>query len=464
MTGAPAPRAASDDAACPVVLSLPGVLPPPDGAGAVAAPAGQAGTTLGAEIEAVLHGLADTRPGPAPAGATLGNMAGSPAEVTLGVVGGGQLGRMFVHAAQSMGYFTAVLDPDPASPAGRVSHHHVQAGYLDADGLAQMAHLCVAVTTEFENVPAAALATLARSLPVAPAASAVGIAQDRAAEKAHFDRCGVPCAPYALIETPEQLAAVGAHLLPGILKTARMGYDGKGQARVVDRDALTAAWAQLQHVPCVLEKMLPLAAECSVIVARGADGTTVHFPVQRNLHRDGILAVTEVHEGNIDPAQAQQAIDAAKSIADGLGYVGVLCVEFFLLQDGRLVVNEIAPRPHNSGHYTIDACDSSQFALQVRTMAGLPLAAPRQHSPAVMLNLLGDLWQLPQVEGQVVPVQRTPAWDRVLARPGAHLHLYGKHAAVPGRKMGHLTFTAATAVAAREAALEACAILGIAPF
>jgi len=379
--------------------------------------------------------------------------------VTLGVVGGGQLGRMFVHAAQSMGYFTAVLDPDPASPAGRVSHHHVQTGYLDPQGLAQLAELCVAVTTEFENVPAAALATLAERLPVAPAAAAVAIAQDRAAEKAHFVRCGVPCAPYAVIETAEQLAAVDAALLPGILKTARLGYDGKGQVRVADRAALAAAWAQLQQAPCVLEQMLPLAAECSVIVARGADGTVVHLPVQRNLHRDGILAVTEVFEGNIPAAQARHALDAAKSIADGLNYVGVLCVEFFLLQDGRLVVNEIAPRPHNSGHYSIDACDLSQFELQVRTMAGLPLVAPRQHSPAVMLNLLGDLWF-----AHGASEARTPPWDQVLALPGAHLHLYGKQSASRGRKMGHLTFTAATPDAARAVALQACAVLGLEPF
>ena len=300
-----------------------------------------------------------------------------PGATTLGVLGGGQLGRMFVHAAQSLGYFTAVLDPDADSPAGRVSHHHVRTAYEDPAGLAELARLCAAVTTEFENVPAPALAKLAENLPVAPAASAVAIAQDRAAEKAHFGRCGVPCAPYAVIETVAQRDAVEAALLPGILKTARMGYDGKGQVRVADRAALVAAWDVLGQVPCVLEQMLPLESECSVIVARGADGAMVHFPVQRNLHRDGILAVTEVHAGNLPHVLAEQAVAAARAIAQGLGYVGVLCVEFFVLQDGRLVVNEIAPRPHNSGHYSIDACDSSQFALQVRTLAGLPLVQPR---------------------------------------------------------------------------------------
>ena len=378
---------------------------------------------------------------------------GQPA--TLGVMGGGQLGRMFVHAAQAMGYYTAVLDPDPASPAGRVSHHHIQTDYLDEQGLAQLMQRCAAITTEFENVPAAALAKLAETRPVAPGASAVAIAQDRAQEKAHFVRCGVPVAPHAVIETEEQLAAVAENLLPGILKTARMGYDGKGQVRVGTRAELAAAWADLKRVPCVLEKMLPLALECSVIVARGADGVCVNLPLQRNLHRGGILAVTEVFEGNIAPALAERAVAATKSVATGLNYVGVLCVEFFVLADGSLVVNEMAPRPHNSGHYSIEACDVSQFELQVRTLAGLPLTQPRLHSPAIMLNLLGDLW--PGSGGE-------PDWAAVLALPGAHLHLYGKAKAALGRKMGHLTITGATVEQVRATALQAAAILGIAPF
>ena len=377
---------------------------------------------------------------------------------TLGVLGGGQLGRMFVHQAQAMGYFTAVLDADPTSPAGLVSHHHIQTDYEDPQGLAALARVADAVTTEFENVPAAALAALAAQRPVSPAASAVSVAQDRAREKAHFVACGVPCAPYAVIETAQQLAAVSADLLPGILKTARMGYDGKGQVRVKTTAELAAAWDAVGKVPCVLEKMLPLALECSVIVARGADGATVHLPVQRNLHRDGILAVTEVFEQNLPPALAQQAVAAAVSIANGLQYVGVLCVEFFVLQDGSLVVNEIAPRPHNSGHYSQNACDVSQFELQVRTMARLPLTQPRQHSPAVMLNLLGDLWF---AQGDT---EQTPPWDQVLALPGTHLHLYGKRDAKRGRKMGHLNVTGATPEAARTTALKAAALLGIDAF
>jgi 5-(carboxyamino)imidazole ribonucleotide synthase len=384
-------------------------------------------------------------------------------EITLGVMGGGQLGRMFVHAAQRMGYFTAVLDPDPLSPAGRVSHHHIQTAYTDPAGLQQLSDRCVAVTTEFENVPAQALAQLAHARTVSPGAEAVAIAQDRAREKSHFESCGVPVAPYAVIETPVQLAVVPDDLLPGILKTASMGYDGKGQVRVRTQVELAAAWADLKNVPCVLEKMLPLQLECSVIVARGADGACVNLPVQRNLHRDGILAVTEVFEGNLPPALVERAVAAAKLIASGLQYVGVLCVEFFVLEPdsddaaalGGLVVNEIAPRPHNSGHYSMDACDVSQFELQVRTLAGLPLTQPRQHSPAIMLNLLGDIWPDPDF---------SPPWAPVLALPGTHLHLYGKAKASKGRKMGHLTITGHTVEQVRATALQAAAILGIAPF
>ena len=378
-------------------------------------------------------------------------------QATLGVLGGGQLGRMFVQAAQQLGYFTAVLDPDPSSPAGQVAHYHVQAGYLDEQGLAQMMQRCAAITTEFENVPAPALVTLGAHRPVAPDAAAVAICQDRAAEKAHFARCGVACAPNATLAAAPDLEAVDASLLPGILKTARLGYDGKGQRRVATRAALAAAWRELGGVPCVLEALLPIAGELSVIVARDADGHTVHLPVQRNWHREGILAVTEVPARGIDEALRAQAVAAAGRLAESMHYVGVLCVEFFVLEDGTLVANEMAPRPHNSGHYSLDACDVSQFELQVRTLAGLPLVAPRLHSPCVMLNLLGDLW-FDAAGG----APRTPPWDRVLALPGAHLHLYGKLEPRRARKMGHLTLTAATPDAARQRAGEAAALLGLA--
>jgi 5-(carboxyamino)imidazole ribonucleotide synthase len=382
---------------------------------------------------------------------------------TLGVMGGGQLGRMFVHAAQRLGYFTAVLDADPQSPAGLVSHHHIQTSYSDPAGLAQLAALCAAVTTEFENVPADALAQLALSRPVAPGAAAVAIAQDRLQEKAHFSACaatsGVACAPYAVLQTPEQLVAVPATLLPGILKTARMGYDGKGQVRVKTAGELAAAWNNLKQVPCVLEKMLPLQAELSVLVARGQDGQVVSFAPQRNVHVDGILAVTHAYEGCLPPALAAQARSATEAIAAQIGYVGLMCVEFFVVtgEGGQdtLVVNEMAPRPHNSGHYTLDACDVSQFDLQVHAMAGLPLPQPRQHSPAIMLNLLGDIW----FDGS--GRERTPDWCAVLALTGAHLHLYGKTEARRGRKMGHLTLTGADLAGVQASARAAAGMLGL---
>jgi len=380
-----------------------------------------------------------------------------PPGATLGVLGGGQLGRMFVHAAQTLGFDTLVLDPDKHSPAGVAAHHQLCAPYDDERALAEMAGRCDAVTTEFENVPAPSLASLAQDIPVAPSAAAVAICQDRAAEKAHFGRAGVPCAPHEVIETAEQLAAVADDLLPGILKTARLGYDGKGQVTVADRAALAEAWTRLRNVPCVLEKRLPLAYELSIIVARGADGQVVTLPVQQNLHRGGILALTTVPAPDVTQPQSDQAVARATAIAESMDYVGVLCVEFFVLQDGSLVANEMAPRPHNSGHYSIDACDLSQFDLQVRTLAGLPLVTPRQHSPCEMVNLLGDLWF---EDGH----EREPDWAALLALPGMHLHLYGKNQARPGRKMGHLTVTAATPALARERANAAAAVLGLQGF
>ncbi len=385
---------------------------------------------------------------------------------TLGVMGGGQLGRMFVHAAQRLGYFTAVLDADANSPAGRVSHHHIQAAYDDAEGLAQLAAVSAAITTEFENVPAAALQQLAVTRPVSPSADTVSIAQNRIDEKSHFSACaaasGVPCAPYAVLETQADLAAVSADLLPGILKTARMGYDGKGQARVKNATELASAWNNLGNVACVLEKMLPLKAELSVIVARGWDGEIVSFAPQRNVHVDGILAVTHAYEGCLPAALSARARAATEAIAAQIGYVGVLCVEFFVLAsasgnpaEDTLVVNEMAPRPHNSGHYTMNACDTSQFDLQVHALTGLPLPAPRQHSPSIMLNLLGDSWF--DEHGQ----ERTPDWVAVLALPGTHLHLYGKTQARPGRKMGHLNITGASVAAVQATARQVAALLSL---
>lgn len=373
---------------------------------------------------------------------------------TLGVLGGGQLGRMFVHAAQRLGYRCIVLDPDPDSPAGRVAERHLQAGYLDAAALDALAREASAVTTEFENVPAQALRRLADHRPVAPGAAAVAVCQDRALEKALFGRCGVPCAPHTVIDGEAALAAVPDALLPGILKTAQLGYDGKGQRSVDDRAQLAAAWRQLGAVRCVLEQRLPLALEISVVLARTAADDLVSYPPFRNLHRDGILAVTQWPAPQLDPALGRAADSAAQTIARALDYVGVLCVEFFVDRAGALYANEMAPRPHNSGHCTIDACDASQFEWQVRAMAGLPLPKPRVHSDAVMLNLLGDLWR----DG------RAPDWPAVLALPGAHLHLYGKREARSARKMGHLTLTAGSADAADALAREAAQRLGLAPW
>lgn len=380
----------------------------------------------------------------------------------LGVMGGGQLGRMFAHAAQMMGYKVAVLEPSADCPAGQVAERLINAGYEDVTGLEQLASRCAAVTTEFENVPAASLSRLAEQVFVAPNAHGVSVAQDRIAEKSFFVACaaksGVMPAPHKVIASEADIDAIGDELLPGILKTVRMGYDGKGQVRVRTREDVRAAFAAMKGVTCLLEKMLPLAYEVSVLTARGADGQSVVYPIAENVHRDGILFTTTVPGPNVSAECAQKAQDAARAIVAELGYVGVLCIEFFVLADGTLVVNEMAPRPHNSGHYTIDACVTSQFAQQVRAMARLPLGDCRQHSPSVMLNILGDVW----FEGDA-QAPREPAWDRVLALPGANLHLYGKSDPRRGRKMGHVTFVAPTLADAQNQLRAACAILGIAP-
>jgi 5-(carboxyamino)imidazole ribonucleotide synthase len=384
----------------------------------------------------------------------------------LGVMGGGQLGRMFAHAAQGMGYQVAVLEPSDTCPAGQVAQRLINAGYSDAAGLDALAAQCLAVTTEFENVPADSLSRLAQSVFVAPNAQGVSVAQDRIAEKRFFVDCaeksGVLPAPHKVIASEDDIAAIADDLLPGILKTVRMGYDGKGQVRVKTRDDVRAAFADMGQVTCLLEKMLPLAYEVSVLTARGHDGESVVYPIAENVHRDGILFTTTVPGPNVSEASAVKAQQAAQAFVAELGYVGVLCIEFFVLTDGSLVVNEMAPRPHNSGHYTMDACITSQFAQQVRAMARLPLGDVRQHSPAVMLNILGDVWFEGDstVEGETA---REPAWDQVLALPGACLHLYGKDDPRRARKMGHLTFVAATLEQAQQQLLAACAILGIAP-
>lgn len=376
----------------------------------------------------------------------------------LGMLGGGQLGRMFCHAAQAMGYKVAVLDPDENSPAGAVANRHIRAAYDDVPALNELAGLCQAVTTEFENVPALSLDTLASQTRVCPSAQAVAIVQDRIQEKAFIKGAGVPVAPYAVVSSQDQLATLPDDLFPGILKVARLGYDGKGQARVQSREQAVQAWVDLGSLPCVLEAMLPLASEISVLIARGLDGQVAVYPPASNEHRDGILAVSTVAPGQHSAAIERQAAQAALDLAAALDYVGVMCVEFFVLSDGRLIANEIAPRPHNSGHYTMNASVCSQFEQQARVMAGLPTGATNSLCPVIMLNLLGDVWFDP-----VNQAMREPDWAAVLAIPGVSLHLYDKSGARPGRKMGHINVIATTLDAAHAATAQVARLLGI-PF
>jgi 5-(carboxyamino)imidazole ribonucleotide synthase len=366
----------------------------------------------------------------------------------LGLLGGGQLGRMFTMAAQSMGYRVLVLDPGDHSPAGSVADEHLRADYLDREALRKMASQCAATTTEFENVPAESLAFLAQHGIVSPSADAVAVAQDRIREKTFLAESGLDVAPFAVITSEADLDESRiASLLPGILKIARLGYDGKGQVRVGSLPEVRAAFAALGGRPCVLEKFLALEREISVVVARGFDDEVVTYPVSENRHADGILDVSIV-PARVSAELASAARAAAMKVAERLDYRGVLCVEFFLLRDGRLMVNEIAPRPHNSGHYTIDACVTSQFEQQARVLCSLPLGDTAMHCPAVMVNLLGDVW----ANGE-------PQWAHVLRHPRAKLHLYGKTDARAGRKMGHFTVLADNADAALDTATEIKAML-----
>ncbi|MDZ7661908.1 5-(carboxyamino)imidazole ribonucleotide synthase [Thiohalophilus sp.] len=352
---------------------------------------------------------------------------------TLGMLGGGQLGRMFTIAARNMGYEVVVLDPDPDSPAGMLASDHVCADYLDTTALQYLSETCDAITTEFENVPAESLEYLAEHCDVRPGARAVTLTQDRISEKTFLHDNGFATAPFAVIREPADLdAAARAVPTPAILKIARFGYDGKGQYPVASGEELADAWQELGNNPCVLEQRVDLDLEISVVVARGIDGETRCYPVAENVHRHGILDVSLV-PARIDTDLEQQVLQAATAIAGTLDYVGVLAVEFFV-SHGELLVNEIAPRPHNSGHYTLDATLTSQFEQQVRAVCGLPLGDPRLLSPVVMINLLGDLWQ----------GQTPPDWRPLFARANAKLHLYGKREARVGRKMGHYNVLAPT--------------------
>ena len=361
----------------------------------------------------------------------------------LGVLGGGQLGRMFAMAAHRLGYRVMVLDPDPQSSAGAVADRHVCAALDDATALHEMAQICAAVTVETEDAPTAALERLARDVVVSPAAKSVAIAQDRIREKRFISALGLSPAPYAVVTAVTDLD--GAHLsalLPGVLKQSRFGYDGKGQARITTLDEARTAFDSMGGAPCVLERRINLRMELSVVLARDSNGRSALWPVVENRHKDGILDLSIV-PARIPGALAAQATEAARAIAEALGYQGVLCVEFFVDEDGALLVNEFAPRPHNSGHGTLDASRTSQFEQQVRTLARLPLGDTTMHSPVVMQNLLGDLWE-----------RGVPNWQPLLADPTATLHLYGKAEPRPGRKMGHYTCIAPTVDDALDAALR----------
>lgn len=374
---------------------------------------------------------------------------------TVGVLGGGQLGRYAVLAATVMGYRTVVLDPDPGAPAGLVAGEHLVAAYDDEDALDRLASRCGVVTTEFENPPATALERLAGRMRVAPSARAVAIAQDRIAEKAFLTGLGLPVGSYDVLSASRPLTSQVTG--PAIVKTARLGYDGKGQRRVADRDEALAAWDDLGRVDCVVEALLDLRTELSVIVARTIDGRVTSWPVAENSHVDGILDLTVV-PARVDAGLAARAVELASAVADAVDYVGVLAVELFVVTGGdgteQLLVNELAPRPHNSGHWTLDASVTSQFEQQIRTVCGTAPGPTAMTAPAVaMVNLLGDLWF--DADGEVAE----PRWSVAIDAPTAKLHLYGKAEPRPGRKMGHLTVTAASTTDAARQALQLRAAL-----
>jgi 5-(carboxyamino)imidazole ribonucleotide synthase len=357
----------------------------------------------------------------------------------LGVLGGGQLGNFFVLAAKEMGYQTAVLDPDPDAPAGVNADLHIVAPFDDAEALKKLATLCVAVTIEFENPPVASLEFLAQHVTVRPSPASVAIAQNRREEKQFCRSVGLSVAPYEVLETQEdaeriiQHGVVDTHLdpfrTPLIMKTSRNGYDGKGQCLVSHISEISQQWDSLGNVPCIVEQKMLLDAEFSVILARSESGEIAVFTPAENVHVDGILDLS-CAPSSLDSQILEQGEKAAITIAEELTYVGVLAVEFFV-SENKLFVNELAPRPHNSGHWTLDAALKSQFEQQVRALVGEPLGDPSMTSSAVaMVNLLGDRW----INGE-------PHFDKLQDDLSAHLYLYGKKEPRPGRKMGHLTMT-----------------------
>jgi 5-(carboxyamino)imidazole ribonucleotide synthase len=363
---------------------------------------------------------------------------------TLGILGGGQLGAMFAVTARRMGYRVEAISDGADCPAA-VTCDRVHVGdYGDAGFLTRAAAGLDVVTFEFENVPAAAGRALAAVVPVRPHPDVLFTTQDRAREKAFLVAHGFPCATHRVVRSREALhAAVREIGLPAVLKTAAFGYDGKGQWKLVTPDDVDAAWAGLGAAPdgpreLVLEGWVDFDCEISVVAARGLDGSVAAFAPARNRHAHHVLDVSSVPAG-LPEQLGREATDLTRRILEALGAVGVACVEFFVTRDGRVLVNEIAPRAHNSGHLTIEACETSQFEQQVRAVCGLPLGSPRSVAPAAMANLLGDCWFAP--DGS----RREPDWAATLAVPGVRLHLYGKSDPRPGRKMGHLTAAAGSA-------------------
>ncbi len=352
---------------------------------------------------------------------------------SLGMLGGGQLGRMFVHAATAMGYRVIVLDPNSSSPAGEIAHLHLQANYDDAHSLKALMQECAVITTEFENVPAEVFAHLEKSCRVSPNARALELAQDRVKEKQFAQSLSIPPTPFHVVSSEQGIVQAFSSLsAPLILKTTRLGYDGKGQATVNSAQECIAQWSDLGNVDCVLEQKIKLASEISVILARSFSKQISFFPVAENVHKDGILFTSTV-PANVNEEILSLAKSHVQKIAEELNYCGVLAVEFFISEEGELFFNEMAPRTHNSGHYSMDACYTSQFEQQVRAICDLPMGNTDAHSAVTMVNVLGDLWnQNKQIQ---------PDWSRILS-DNVKLHLYGKHQARTGRKMGHFNYLA----------------------
>lgn len=359
----------------------------------------------------------------------------------IGVVGGGQLGRMLGLAARRLGFGFCVYDPEPGCPAAVVADRHFSAPFDDTAALRDFASVCAVVTFEFENIPVVALENLAAVAPVLPDPAVLHVCQNRAREKAFLTAAGFPCVPYEVVDSAETLRAALSRIgTPAVLKTADFGYDGKGQRKITAASDATAAWAALAAPRGVLEGWVDFAGELSVICARTRNGEVRAFPPAENIHTRHILDFSIV-PARFAPHVLRQAEEIARAITAELKVVGLLAVEFFVTREGRVLVNELAPRPHNSGHWTQDACVTSQFEQQLRAVCGLPLGDVRPTCPVVMANLLGDLW-----------AGGPPAWDRLLAHPGVLLHLYGKAEARPGRKMGHFNLRAESAGAGLEEA------------